>query len=148
MTCCGSCRMRNCLPRIEQWRRPVRIIRAMVLLSCARLLIACVPFDHWRNRLGWAEQESGGTPVEARRLAADVEWAAKRLPFETKCLPRAMTLSWLLRRNRVDHAFVIAVRPSDRRTSSDHLHAWVEVGGAIILGDLPGPWNEIARLRG
>jgi hypothetical protein len=59
-----------------------------------------------------------------------------------------MALSSVLRRNRIDHAIVIAVRPSALRQSPDALHAWVEVGGERILGDLPGPWIEIARLGG
>ena len=80
------------------------------------------------------------------RLAADVEWAAKRLPFSTKCLPRAMALSWMLRRRRLPHTVVIAVRPNDLRHSADALHAWVEVGGEKIIGDLPGPWIETLRL--
>lgn len=79
-------------------------------------------------------------------MAGDVEWAAGRLPLPTKCLPRAMALSWMLRRRRIGHAVVIAVRPSQLRQSPDALHAWVEVEGEKILGDLPGPWIETARL--
>ena len=82
----------------------------------------------------------------ARRLAADVEWAAKRLPFTTKCLPQAMALSWLLRRRHLTHAIVIAVRPNQLRQSPDAMHAWVEVAGDKIIGDLPGPWIETLRL--
>ncbi len=26
------------------------------------------------------------------------------------------------------------------------LHAWVEVGGDIVLGELPGPWIPVLRL--
>jgi hypothetical protein len=68
------------------------------------------------------------------------------LPFESKCLPRAMALSWILRRRRIAHGLVFAVRPPDLRGSKDDLHAWVEVDGATIIGDLPGPWVEILRL--
>jgi hypothetical protein len=119
----------------------------MALLSWARLLVALVPFARWRTSLG-STVPRAGSEVEAKRLADDIEWAAKRLPFETKCLPRAMALSWMLRRNRINHSVVIAVRPSELRNSADALHAWVEVDGARILGDLPGPWAEIARLHG
>jgi len=119
----------------------------MALLSWARLLVALVPFERWRTGLGSTVQRAG-SKAEAKRLAGDIEWAAKRLPFESKCLPRAMALSWMLRRNRIDHTVVIAVRPSELRHSSDALHAWVEVAKETILGDLPGPWAEIVRLRG
>lgn len=114
------------------------------MLCRARLLVALVPLEHWRESLG----ESAGRPAsaEARRLARQVESAAAWLPFETKCLARAMALSWLLRRFQIRHAVVFAVRPPALRNAPDALHAWVETEGAIIIGDLPGPWLETLRL--
>jgi hypothetical protein len=41
---------------------------------------------------------------------------------------------------------VIAVRAPEARGSDDDLHAWVEVAGETIIGDLPGPWVETLRL--
>lgn len=116
----------------------------MAMLCWARLLIAWVPLRRWRDTLG----EAGGhpSPIGARRLAAQVERAAEWLPFGTKCLPRAMALSWLLRRARIRHAMVFAVRPPDLRDAPDALHAWVEIDGSKIIGDLPGPWLETLRL--
>ena len=93
-------------------------------------------------------QPSAGEIAAASQLAADVDWAAKRLPFTTKCLPRAIALSWLLRRKQIGHMVVIAVRPPQLRNSSDDLHAWVEVARKRIIGDLPGPWVEILRIGG
>jgi hypothetical protein len=57
-----------------------------------------------------------------------------------------MALSWLLNRESLGHTVVMAVRPSVSRGSDSDLHAWVEVGGTKILGDLPGPWVEALRL--
>jgi len=84
--------------------------------------------------------------IEATLLAAHVEWAARRLPFATRCLARAMALSWQLRGRGIGHALVFAVRPPHMRGTADALHAWVEVAGKTILGDLPGPWVETLRL--
>lgn len=84
--------------------------------------------------------------AESRRLAAHVDGAARRAPFQTKCLPRAMALSWMLRARKIDHAVVFAVRPEAERGSADQLHAWVEVAGETVIGDLPGPWVETLRL--
>lgn len=84
--------------------------------------------------------------AQAALLAAHVDWAARRVPFETRCLPRAMALSWLLRRRGIGHTMVFAVRPPAMRGSADDLHAWIEVDGRIILGQLPGPWVETLRL--
>jgi hypothetical protein len=122
----------------------------MLMLCHARLLVAWVPLARWRDSLGWVPLTGGGDPtgslVTARKLAAHVEWAAVRLPFQMKCLPQAMALSWMLRRKQLGHAVVIAVRPADLRGSADALHAWVEVDSERILGDLPGPWVETLRL--
>lgn len=119
----------------------------MVRLSWARLLVAAVPFNRWRASLG-GMAEHRQSVAEARKWAADVEWAAKRLPFATKCLPRSMALSWLLRRATLRHSVVIAARPTEMRGEPDALHAWVEVDGEKIVGDLPGPWIEVVRIGG
>jgi hypothetical protein len=125
----------------------------MAVLCCARLVVAVVPFHRWRHLLGAKISSDGGPDadaalVEAQRSAAVVERAAVRLPFESKCLPRAMALSWLLRRKQIGHAFVFAVRPDHLRSGPDRLHAWVEIDGTKVIGDLPGPWLETLRLGG
>ena len=121
----------------------------MARLCWAQLLVRWIRFEQWRDTLGLnvghGERTADPEMAAARGLAADVEWAAKRLPFATKCLPRAMALSWMLRRLRIAHSVVIAVRPDQDRRSPDALHAWVEVGGERVTGDLPGPWIETAR---
>ncbi|MEP7316318.1 MAG: lasso peptide biosynthesis B2 protein [Sphingomicrobium sp.] len=129
-------------------RSRLRTARCLAHLCIARMVVATLPFRWWRETLGdtgivgWSES----VPLDARRTAAHVEWAAKLLPFETKCLPRAMALSWILRSGRVRHCVVFAVRPLRQRHSNDQLHAWVEVDGVTILGNLPGDWVETLRL--
>lgn len=134
----------------DKWRSKLLTAHAMFLLCWARLIVARVSFDRWRGSLG-KTIEGGKSPSDpplsdAKRLAAHVEWAAARLPFATKCLPRAMALSWMLRRRNWSHTVVIAVRPSQLRDSPEAMHAWVEVDGERIIGDLPGPWLETLRL--
>ena len=130
------------------WQPKLRTAAAMARLCAARLLVAWVPFDRWRDTLGLGGGNGEPSTTAAAKLAGDVEWAATRWPLENKCLPRAIALSWMLRRRRIAHAVVIAVRPDQLRQSPDALHAWVEVGGEKVLGDLPGPWIEVARLGG
>jgi hypothetical protein len=140
--------MQACLPAAERWRMRWRTGAAMALLGAARLAVAVVPFRLWRGSLGLATDRLPGPDeqTEAVRLARHVERAAMRLPFATRCLPRAMALSWLLRRADVAHAVIFAVRPAPLRADGDALHAWVEVAGSCILGDLPGPWHVTLRL--
>ena len=130
------------------WRSRWRTARAALLLARARLTVGLLPFERWQNSLGSdLPPASKAAAAEAARLAAHVEWAAKRLPFETKCLPRAIALSWMLRRRGIGHTVVFGVRPVRDRGAEDDLHAWVEVAGVTILGALPGPWVETLRLR-
>lgn len=136
------------LPASERWRSRLRTVTAMVDLTVAGLAVATLPFHRWRDTLGGTanSRSSEVLSAQARCLAAHVEWAAKLLPFSTKCLPRAMALSWILRRKRIGHDVVFAVRPAKLRHSDDQLHAWVENASETLIGDLPGPWVETLRL--
>ena len=139
------------LSKIEsRWPRWLTL-RAMVLLCLARLLVACVPLRMWRSTLGHDRSTEGVQPEpetvkSAQRLASHVERAAWRLPFETKCLPRAMALVWTLRIQGIGCTFKLAARPKQARSGRDDLHAWVEVGGTAILGAMPGPWIVVMAL--
>jgi hypothetical protein len=113
----------------------------MAWLCVARLAIALLPFGWWRGWIGPGKTTSiNADQTSARQIAAHVERAAWRLPFQTKCLPQSMALSWMLARRGIDHQLTIAVRPQHLRTDEDRLHAWLAVNGRIVLGDLPGPW--------
>jgi hypothetical protein len=139
------------LTTAEAWRLRGRTLRAMILLCRAKLLIACVPLYIWRRSLGFEPPAGSLSPVEparreARRLAVHVVRAAARLPFEVKCLPQAMALSTLLRTVRTAHTLVIVARPSAAAASGDRLHAWIDLAGERVIGDLPGPWIEVLHL--
>jgi len=119
----------------------------MALLLAAQAAIRAVPFARWRARLGLAGAASPGQQSEARRLAVHVARAAGRLPRGAKCLPQAIALSWQLSHRAVPHTLVIAARaPNQREAGGDTLHAWVECGDRIVLGELPGAWHVVARM--
>lgn len=132
---------------INRWKSWLRTAEAMLALGLARMAVAAFPFDRWRNSIGAASnsQDEADTD-EARHSAWHVERAAQLSPFSTKCLPRAMALSWILRSRGIAHCVVFAVRPPALRGSDDQLHAWLEVAGETIMGDLPGPWVETLRI--
>jgi len=166
--------MRGCLTAIEAWRLRGRTLQAMLLLGVARLLIQLLPFRWWRATLGGvppcasepphtdsqpapgtivANGPATGPALSALRLAVHIERGAARLPFVTKCLPRAMALGWLLRQAGIAYVLKFAARPTAVRQGTltrndDSLHAWVEVGGIPVIGALPGPWLVVLTLRG
>lgn len=128
----------------ERWRGRRATLEAAALLALARSLVAYVPLARWRRSLGRPAHGERGDPalrlaanLPARRLARAVERAARRLPGESLCLPRAMALQWMLRRRATDALLVIGVRPEQRRGGLDDLHAWIVRDGEILIGALP-----------
>ena len=145
MPSCANSGKPACLPS-ERWQSRARTAQALYALTLARFVVEFLPFERWRSRIGGMQEATASDLDSSRRLAAHVDWAARLLPFEAKCLPRAIALSWLLRRKGLGHAVVIAVRPEELRPSRDALHAWVQVGQVKVMGDLPGPWIEAFRI--
>ena len=131
--------------RAEIWRLRSRTLEAMGALCLAQAAVAWLPFSLWRGWLGLSGAALPDTANEAQRLAQHIDRAAARLPFPTLCLPRAIALSRLLLRRGIPHQLVIAARPASQRSGTDDLHAWVEAGGHIVLGEIAGPWLETGR---
>jgi hypothetical protein len=66
-----------------------------------------------------------------------VSLAAKHSIIPASCLPRALTLLWLLNRRGVEAELRVGLRNREGRLES---HAWVESGG-LPLND----WSEVSR---
>ncbi len=80
----------------------------------------------------------GGASAEpldrARFWARRIERASQRLPGESKCLPRALALYWLLGTEGIATQLNVAIHAHDRE--GDHaLHAWLERNGVMLIGD-------------
>ncbi|MBM2813159.1 MAG: hypothetical protein HW416_3918 [Chloroflexi bacterium] len=73
-----------------------------------------------------------------------VEAAADRLLIGATCLPRAMTLWWLLRRYGVETDLRIGVR---KQGPAFQAHAWVEYG-AVPLNDATNVTDRFAPFAG
>lgn len=80
-----------------------------------------------------------------RYLANVVMRGARRLRMPIKCLPRAMALHWMLRRRDVRATLLIGVLASQSRGTRDDLHAWVEMGEEILIGDVGNTYSVVAR---
>lgn len=128
-----------------RWR--LLVAEAMLLLLAARLLVAGPRLGWWRHLLGpvaGAPQRCHASD-EDRLLAKAVERASLRLPGHSKCLPRAAALHWMLRLRRRPGQLVIAVLPGTVRGGVDDLHAWVECGDDILIGQLDQPFHPLVR---
>ncbi|MCZ8326303.1 MAG: lasso peptide biosynthesis B2 protein [Sphingomonadaceae bacterium] len=130
-----------------RWR--LLVAEALALLVLARVLVAGPPLGWWRRWLGPVADGARAEPPDRadRQLARAVERATQRLPGGAKCLPRAMALHWMLRWRHRPSQLVIAVLPGQERGGVDDLHAWIEAGGEILIGELDQPFRPIARFN-
>ena len=138
------------------WRIHAQLFEAAVLLVVSRLLVNFVRFGRWRDALGHVllpartgvtDEECRGSGPPERHLSRVVDRAASRLPFEYRCLPRAMALHWMLTRRGKPTILVIGVLPGSRRGHLDDLHAWVELDGDVLIGASPEPYAILVRLQ-
>jgi len=130
------------------WKARFLTVEAMSWLLVAWLLIHGSRFGRWRQHLGRVQTQAGNDDEPDRRhhyLANVVSRGAMRMGMPQKCLPRAMALHWMLRRRRVRATLVIGMLGRHERGTLDDLHAWVEMSGETIIGDVGQPYSVIAR---
>ncbi|MBC2664625.1 lasso peptide biosynthesis B2 protein [Novosphingobium flavum] len=135
-------------------RHRARVAEAALWLVAARLLVSFVPLARWQSTLGQRVPPDAPMPapgeeqaLRSRRAGRAVERAARLLPLELKCLPRAMALQWMLRRRRIASRLMIGILPAGQRGSVDDLHAWVISGTDIVIGELPLPHRTVLALQ-
>lgn len=131
---------------LPRWRWRCLVGEAMLRLSLARLLIAAVPLRLWLRMLGEPVKSGSGVgeaDAETRLIASAINRGANRLPFATKCLPRAVALHAMLSLRHKPSRLVIAVLDRSKLDAAEELHAWVESRGEIVIGKLDFPFHPI-----
>jgi hypothetical protein len=113
------------------WRKRALAVEASLWLALARLFVGRVPMRYWRLDAG------AGAVGGASRSAPAVGWAvrrvADRLPFEAKCLPRALAAHWMLRRRGGASRVVFGVRRTAPERRPEY-HAWLVMDGETVIG--------------
>lgn len=122
----------SALSRIE--RRQL-FVSALVLPGAAVLL----RIFGLRRVLRWGERRTAKVVASKSATSTPGEWiaatvrsaaiAARRGPFEMSCLPRSVTVWWLLRRRGVPAEMRIGVKKEDDALRA---HAWVELKGELL----------------
>ena len=79
--------------------------------------------------------------VASWRLAQATQKTLMRLPSDSRCLFRSLTLMCMLERRRIDGTLVIAVRPRPFAA-----HAWIEVEGSGVLPVADPGYERLAEL--
>jgi len=109
---------------------------AAILLPLTAAGVRVLGFRRWREILErlWRGSATPPTQLGAEEVARLVSATARRLPFSTRCLERALALRTLLRRSGVACELRLGARKDSRGFAA---HAWVECGGRR-LDDLAG----------
>lgn len=79
--------------------------------------------------------------VAAWRLARATRKVLTRLPGDSRCLFKSLTLMCMLERRGIPQVIVIAVRPKPFAA-----HAWVEVDGQAVLPDADPLYERLLEL--
>lgn len=111
------------------------VAEAVIFLAISRLLIVLMPV----RRLG--PLLASGPRHSAHDADRTLHWnirravmrAARHVPWNAVCLPQAMAAKFMLGRRGCASTLHLGVG----RTATGDLagHAWLEVGGAIVLGE-------------
>ena len=127
------------------------LAQSLLLLPVSGLALRLVSLSRWQAILsGFAPRQA--SVAEARReapldlagtVARMVRAAAVRGPYRAPCLPRAVTVWWLLRRVGLESDIRFGVRRPGGRFEA---HAWVECRGRD-LDDWPDGGRPFARLE-
>lgn len=123
----------------KRWRSRARTGEAALLLILAAGLRRTVPMTRWSPLLGsnaavgpQAQRLNPPTGLE-RTVAAHIQSAANRLPFNPNCLERATAGQLMLRRRRLDGVVVIGLARGEQGSKWD-AHAWLVGRTGAITG--------------
>lgn len=130
---------------MNKWRRFIglsareRLLlsQSLVLLPFAALALSVMGLGRYQRLL---ERFSRGSKAgvggdgrglrdRVRKTARLVEAAGRYGPYRAKCLPKSLTLWWLLRRQGIESQVRFGARKNARRMEA---HAWVEFEGTPL----------------
>ncbi len=111
-------------------------IRAYIYSFYYRLMVRFAPMSKIRPKLGIEKLES---PVEesidnqkiAKLYAFHVNRITEHLPWEAKCLVRALTLKKLLSEKRISSTIYLGIKKEENKMVA---HAWLRSGLLFLTG--------------
>lgn len=132
------------LPRFER----CLLLPAWLLLGMARAAVLCLGFRRLASCLGSAIAAPAPLPpldARAQRRALQIgrtlRLAARRTPWQSNCLARALAAHGLLRLFRVPHMVCLGVARSE--SAQLQAHAWVVAGERSVCGGGAGRFTPV-----
>lgn len=113
------------------------LFEATASLAAARVAMACIPFRRIAAWLGTSGAETtADASLDETRTAEAVGWAVevmgRRVPWDGRCLARALAATSMLRRRGVEGTVTFGVR--DGEAAGFDAHAWLRVGSLVVTG--------------
>ena len=128
----------------SKWRRRTKeerrmLVEAFVFLGMARLGVLILPFRFLSRTMGEHMKESPRkTDAQALRIARligqAVRSAAGNTPWQSVCLPQAITAQWMLKRRNISGTLYLGVKTSPHPPGTLLAHAWLRCGDRILTG--------------
>ncbi len=128
----------------EKWRRrsgrEKRLLcEAFILLGVARLAVLVLPFRLTALTLGRHMKEHNGllepnNMQTARMVGRAVRSAARHTPWQSSCLPQALTARWMTRCRHIPGTLYLGVIKEKNPSETMAAHAWLRCGQAILTG--------------
>ncbi len=115
---------------------------ALAALAIARTIMICLPFRRIAAWLGAAGAQSPETVDSGQTMAAqEIGWAvsaaARRVPWDSRCLAQALAATAMLRRRGMEGTVSFGAKQG--KPAAFEAHAWLRVGRCIVTG---GPGHE------
>lgn len=119
------------------------VLPSLMMLGLSRLAILALPFRWYVRVLGRvATQGEQAPPLStehnkaARSIGRSVRATAALTPWESVCLPQAMTASVLLKLRGIPHCVHFGLAPGEKAPEAAPMqaHAWIVAGERIVTG--------------
>lgn len=130
------------------FKRKLLLAESLAFVATARAGLWLTSFrrlESWLSRFqGTVEAHTDTDWNEVRDVTESVRIASRLVP-KASCLTQALAAKTMLGRRRQSSTLHFGV---DRRSREDlSAHAWVEVEGKIVIGEMPGHVGRYAVLR-
>jgi hypothetical protein len=112
---------------------------ALLSLAAARAAMALVRFRRIAAWLGTAGVVSSYTVTDEEiRIAEEIGWAvgvaAKRVPWDGRCLAQALAATGMIRRRGLEGTVSFGAGHEGGGATDFGAHAWLQVGPCIVTG--------------
>ena len=132
--------------------RKVHSLAVVWLLVEATLVVVAIkiayqlPFRVFKKGFDWFIKPASAVNYPLNRIhqtAWAVNAVSNRMPFAVVCLPRALSLKYLLRQDPRLHLKIGVRLQAGFAAHAWAAHAWVELDGQIVIGDTPETYQSL-----